>query len=70
MMAMARCKCGRCKAEWFPRTEAPVKCPRCGSLRWNADNEPRGALADENQCPSVGGVVSDCHETVTEDPSS
>lgn len=27
--------CQRCGAAWLPRVAEPVRCPRCGSLKWN-----------------------------------
>ena len=28
-------KCQRCNAEWLPRSEKPIACPRCKSTYWN-----------------------------------
>lgn len=29
-MEALKFKCKKCGYDWFPRTEQPIKCPRCG----------------------------------------
>jgi DNA-directed RNA polymerase subunit RPC12/RpoP len=32
---MPKYKCGRCGAEWIPRTLRPMRCPKCKTPYWN-----------------------------------
>lgn len=38
---MEKVKCKNCKKAWIPRTEKPVKCPRC----FKPLEEPKRVLA-------------------------
>jgi len=29
------CSCSKCDYQWEPRGEKPLRCPNCGSYRWN-----------------------------------
>jgi DNA-directed RNA polymerase subunit RPC12/RpoP len=37
MDMLKKYKCQRCNAEWLPRSEKPIACPRCKSTYWNKE---------------------------------
>ena len=36
--------CNKCKHQWLPRVDKTVKCPRCGSYKWNDGETIRKGL--------------------------
>lgn len=35
LLPRAAAHCVRCGYQWFPRAKSPVRCPKCGTIRWN-----------------------------------